>query len=133
MLEEFLAHMRARGWAIQMNEVPGPGLPEAVRKRYPSLPETWLEFTGAVKSLVSGCEQTWFLCAGDYAPQKDGAFRWNEWELLSLEAAGDDPAQRRETVRFWDEHLPVLLSVKGGYSYYAISMRDGSVVHGFEP
>ncbi len=32
-----------------------------------------------------------------------------------------------------DEHLPIFLSLEGGYAYYAISMKDGSVVHGTEP
>ena len=29
--------------------------------------------------------------------------------------------------------LPIFLSVKDGYSYYATSMRDGSIVWGTEP
>lgn len=133
MLKKFLSHLRSNGWTVQMNETPGPALPELIKSRYPNLPESWLDFTAAIKSLVSGDEQAWFLCAADYGPQADGAFRWDELERLSLEAADDDPEWRREIIRFWDGHLPILLSVRDGYSYYAVSIRDGLVVHGSEP
>ena len=131
MITKFLTYMRAAGWQVKPNE--GRGLPEIIKKRYPNCPQGWLDFIAAAGELTSGDEQIWFLCAKDYMPQKHGAFPWNEWERLSLEAAGDDPAWRREILQFWDGHLPIILSVKGGYSYYAIAMEDGSVVHGCEP
>ena len=56
-----------------------------------------------------------------------------EWELLSLEAAGDDAGWKEEIRQFWDRHLPFFLSLDGGYAYYAFSMEDGSVVYGAEP
>ena len=65
--------------------------------------------------------------------QTDSAFRWNEWELLSLEAAGDDAAWRAEILAFWDAHLPIVLSVAEGYAYYALSLPDGAVIQGSEP
>ena len=34
---------------------------------------------------------------------------------------------------FWTEHLPIFMSLSDGYAYYAISMKDGSVVYGREP
>lgn len=131
MITKFLTHMRTAGWRVEPNK--DRGLPEPVKSRYCNCPRSWRDFIAAAGSLTSGDEQTWFLCADDYSPQGDSAFRWNEWELLSLETAGDDPAWRQEIIRFWDKHLPILLSVKGGYSYYAISMEDGSIVCGREP
>ena len=68
-----------------------------------------------------------------YAPQTDRAFQWNEWELISLEAAEGDSVWTDDIIGFWNGHLPIFASVNGGYSYYAISMEDGSIVHGFEP
>ena len=61
------------------------------------------------------------------------AWQWNEWELLSLEAAGNDAAWKDEIRKFWDGHLPVFLSLESGYAYYAISIKEGSIVYGSEP
>ena len=65
--------------------------------------------------------------------QGDKAWQWNEWELLSLEAAGNDAAWKDEIRKFWDGHLPVFLSLESGYAYYAISIKEGSIVYGSEP
>ena len=53
--------------------------------------------------------------------------------MLSLESAEGDQAWTDEITAFWDRHLPIVLSLENGYSYYAISMEDGSVVYGSEP
>jgi hypothetical protein len=34
---------------------------------------------------------------------------------------------------FWDTHIPFIISVHNGYEYYAVSIKDGSVVHGYGP
>ncbi len=54
--------------------------------------ESWVEFVSTVKSMIQGDEEAWFLCSEDYDVQGDEAWQWNEWELLSLETAGNDAA-----------------------------------------
>ena len=54
-------------------------------------------------------------------------------EMLGLEAAENDAAWKDEIKKFWDRHLPVFLSLEGGYAYYAISIKEGSIVYGSEP
>lgn len=93
----------------------------------------WLTLLDGVESAVNPEETAWLLCAGDYAAQGDGAFRWDEWERLSLESAAGDPAWEAEIRRFWDRRLPITLSVGDGYAYYALSTEDGAVVYGREP
>ena len=78
-------------------------------------------------------KRAWFLCSEDYDMQGDKAWQWNEWELLSLKAAENDAAWKDEIRKFWDGHLPVFLSLEGGYAYYAISIKEGSIVYGSEP
>ena len=131
MLELFLTYLQAHGWTLQRS--PTPGFPEPLARRYPRCPEDWLALLASVRSLVREDGGAWFLCGPDYVGQTDSAFRWNEWELLSLEAAGDDAAWRAEIRSFWDAHLPIVLSVAEGYAYYALSLADGSVVQGSEP
>ena len=117
MDERFFECLQSRGWKIERYEGAAPGVPETLRKRYPAS-ERWLAWIGGVKSAVNG----------------GAAFRWNEWELLSLASADGDPAWEAEIRRFWDAHLPIIMSVADGrYSYYALSAADGAVVSGGEP
>ena len=54
-------------------------------------------------------------------------------EVLSLKCAEGDAEWTNKITDFWNNHLPIFLSVKDGYAYYAISMKDGSIVQGTEP
>ena len=132
MIEKFLMYMEECGWKIEMKEK-REDLPETVKSRYKHVPEIWSELITTVQSMISSDETTWFLCKDDYDPQKDKAFQWNEWELLSLEGIENDAEWESEIKEFWNQHLPMILSVKDGYSYYAISMENGSIVKGSEP
>ena len=132
-MREFLAYMEKQGWTVEMNEEQEFCLPEPMKSRYAGYPESWVRFVSIVKSMVRKDERAWFLCAEDYDMQGDKAWQWNEWELLSLEAAENDTAWKDEIRKFWNGHLPIFLSLENGYAYYAISMKDGSIVYGAEP
>lgn len=130
---DFLAYMREHEWNVEVNEKQICCLPEPMKSRYNGYPESWLRFISIVKSMVRKDERVWFLCAEDYDIQGEKAWQWNEWELLSLDAAGVDAAWKAEIEKFWNGHLPIVMSLEDGYAYYAINMKDGSVVHGSEP
>ena len=130
MFDFFLNHLRTLGWQVERLDRP-VSLPEAVTVR--ALPPVFLDWLHTVRRVVRSDETAWFLCAEDYAGHTGTAFRWNEWELLSLESAGGDAAWRREIRGFWERHFPILLSVDGTYAYYAIDLEDGSIVCGEEP
>ncbi len=133
MINTFMAYMKEHGWNIEVNEMQNVSLPEAITSRYTNIPKQWLEFAKNIKQMISADETMWFLCSEDFNMQEIGAFQWNEWELISLESAKGDTEWENEIKKFWDNHLPIVMSVKGGYSYYAISIKDGSVIHGAEP
>lgn len=82
--------------------------------------------------MISGDATCWLLTSKDYAGEGDSAFAWNEWELQSLEGAGSDESWAEEIRAFWDRHLPVGLSLDGGYGFHAIR-DDGVIVWGNEP
>ena len=132
-MNPFFAFMRSCGWNVEKNEHATYHMPDFFKTRYKNTPQSWLEFAGSVKCIVTHDESAWFLCAADFAPQADSAFQWNEWELISLGAAEDDANLQANLAAFWNTHLPVFMSVKGVYSYYAISMENGSIVYGSEP
>lgn len=133
MINKFLSYMKGQNWTVEVNKEPKFDLPRPVKRRYASYPESWVEFVSAVKSMVRGDEKAWFLCAEDYNMQGDRAWQWNEWELISLKCAEDDLIWKDEITKFWDKHLPIFLSLESGYAYYAISVKDGSIVYGSEP
>ena len=43
---------------------------------------------------------------------------------MSLDAEGD--SWIAEIKSFWNDHLPICLSLKDGYSYYALCLKDGN-------
>ena len=133
MIDKFINCMKNRGWTVEMNEEQRFCLPEPMKSRYTDYPKSWVEFVSTVKSMIREDERAWFLCTEDYDVQGDKAWQWNEWELLSLEAAGNDASWKDEIGKFWDGHLPVFLSLKSGYAYYAVSIEEGSIVYGSEP
>lgn len=129
------AALRRQGWTVSGEDAAPRQLPLCVSGRYHNPPAEWMEFLNCVRSCVSPGETTWFLCLDDFERQDEVSFRWNEWELISLQAAIDDQdTEWQSSIKaFWDNHLPICLSVKGGYGYYAIRLSDGVVVHGTEP
>ena len=62
----------------------------AIRDRYNNIPEEFIDFLTMFKSITSADETTWFLCNDDYTDDSEDAFRWNEFEIMSIEAEGDD-------------------------------------------
>ena len=63
-------------------------------------------------------------------------FRWNEYELMALEAAAGDPDRQSEVRAFWNGHLPIMMAVHSDYDYLAVRLAQpnfGSIVHGFAP
>ncbi|MFO0968688.1 MAG: hypothetical protein U0793_24285 [Gemmataceae bacterium] len=111
-------------------------MPSAVSARHPKLPAAFSKFVGGLTSCLNHGETAWFLCEADYSGTSGAAFVWDEWERLSLDAAGDDPRFAAKVRSFWDAHLPFLLSVRDGYAYFAIRTAAdgfGRVVAGREP
>lgn len=133
-LDEYLALLTSKGWKI--TRASGVvELNEEFRRRYPRIPEQYQTFLAKVASCVNKDETVWFLCATDYNGTSDAGFAWNEFEKIDLEGAGDDTEWRDETVAFWDNHLPFLLSVAGEYAHRSFRVTGetfGSVVDGYE-
>ncbi len=124
-----------KGWITEKKDTPNFDLHKSIVNRYGSFPADWTEFISNIDSLVNEAETVWFLCSKDYKEQDEGSFRWNEWELISQQAAFDnrDKQWQDSIYHFWDAHLPIVLSVGNGYEYYAIRLLDGFIVYGYEP
>ena len=129
-----LLHALARrGWTVRRSAVPRPLLPAAVASRYSDLPPSLTAFLAGLDLCRSPDDTAWFLTADDYARVEGPGFRWNELELMALEACEDDADAQREIAAFWDRHFPFLLAVHSDYDYLAVRIADGAIVHGFAP
>ncbi len=132
---EFINWAKENNWnLIEKNEI-SLKLKDDVALRYKSISSEYIELLKRVKQLISPSEKTWFLCEDEYNGNSDIAFKWNEFELLSLEVVEDDDEWKSEIISWWDEKLPIVMSVDGGYSFYAIDLSNnkGTIVKGYEP
>lgn len=107
--------------------------PEQILKRYVNLPDAFKTFYAQLNLCSNAGDTCWFLSEEDFLKNEDGAFSWNSFEQMSLEAAEGDKDLENKVKLFWNAHLPIMMSVDGCYEYYAIALNDGSVVHGSEP
>ncbi|MBQ8967576.1 SMI1/KNR4 family protein [Ruminococcus sp.] len=128
MLDRFIKWAEANGWNI-VTDSEKIELPEEIRKRY-AVPDKWYSFICRLRICENSSQDKWFLTPLDFADGgNDESFRWNEFELMSLEWTDNDSSVRK----FWDRHMPIVMSVAGGYSYYAIDTENGRIVTGCEP
>lgn len=132
---EFIKWTKENNWDVTEKIEYSLMLEAEVSSRYKEIPNEYLEFLTMIKQLISPNEKTWFICENEYNNKSDIAFRWNEFEELSLEAADDDDEWKMEITSWWDKHLPIVMSVDEGYLFYAIDLDidKGSIVKGYEP
>ena len=104
-----------------------------VCNRYPLIPSVLSDFLLSYESAISKDEKSWFLSAKDFLGEAGLAFPFDEFEKMSLEASQKDQAWTNEIVSFWDVHVPVYMSVRGGYDYIAYNLERNEFVSGFEP
>lgn len=107
-------------------------LPEFVANRYPWIFSDAKEFIAEVDTLVSPDEKMWILTGKDFRNESKSAFSWNEFEIQSLQAAGEDQSEIDTVKSFWDKHFPIAISVEDGYVYYALC-ENGTIVTGRGP
>lgn len=135
-LTNFLALLENKGWKVTLKSDDDLVLIEPFVSRYPHIPKDYTLFLRRVESCINRDESIWFLCASDYNETNDLAYRWNAFEIISLEAAEGDEQLISEATDFWDHHFPIVMSVGGDYSYIGlrVSANDfGAVVEGYTP
>jgi hypothetical protein len=131
-INDFINWAKENGWKITLNKNNEKKLPQNITERY-IIPDEYKKFLRNVELCTNANENVWFLCTEDYFPKSEGTFRWNEFELISLEAANDDTELINEIKNYWDKHFPIIMSVEGDYEYYAINVGDEKIVYGYEP
>jgi hypothetical protein len=133
MLSEFILWLKSNNWTvIEYDQRIGENLVNQIFPTSFSDSDYFTEFVCRVKRCVNESGTVWFNCYDEFSENSDIAFKWNEFELLSLESSEDDELLKQTIYKFWRCNLPIIMSVKNGYEYYAIR-NDGMVVSGVEP
>ncbi len=102
----------------------------AVLGRYALGPEAqvWSWIT-SFDRLIAQDERQWFLSHRDFTnADPESAFRWDEFEQMSLDAAGEDQAWRDAIGRFWRQHLPLYVDVRSGYRTLLARIEQGECI-----
>ena len=135
MLNMFDDWLKQNNWNIKYNCKKEIALNPAFTNRYQVIDNEYMEFLKKYKAVMSKDDKVWFLCCDVYNDVADLAFKWNEYEILSLEAADDDDEWKSEIEQWWNGKMPIIMSVRDNYSFYAIDLNDkvGSIVRGEEP
>lgn len=120
------------GWTVE-RLAHRQALPDNVIKRYASIPGDYLELIESVGLVTSPGDTAWLITSCIFSGASSRAYAWNEWESQSLEAAGSDDALKVSIKSFWDIHLPIIMSVKSGYAYFALNLETLQIVQGEEP
>jgi len=112
-------------------------LSQTIIDRYPNLPKDYLDFLADLDYAETKDEKSWFNTIGDFNGTTDSGFRWNEFELMVLEDYTDETdANAKIIIDFWNNHIPILMSCKNYYCYFAICLAPanyGKIVYGNEP
>lgn len=120
------------GWDVRLLSRKKP-CPKDVVLRYAWLPKDVRSLLEEAEAIDSPDDKAWFNTSTSLAGESGAAFLWNQWELDSLAAAVDTFPKLQPGIReFWDQHFPVMMSVKSGYAYFAIQKTDLAIVQGEE-
>ncbi len=123
------------GFKVQKNSMDFK-ISQTLLKRYVNLPEEYLTFLKSFERVTNTSDTVWFISNDDFNESTKNDFKWNEFELMSLEWSEDDDEELISIRKFWKNHIPILISVKDVYQFWAISLTDdsyGEIVHGQEP
>ena len=83
-----------------------------LQNRYSELPADYQEFLQRFQTITNESDNVWFNSIEDFNGESDSGFRWNEFELMGLEALADDKESCDMIRLFWDSHIPILRNPK---------------------
>ena len=132
-MSSFLEGLSALSWQV-CPAIAGGEVPAGFASRYGQLPIELTSFISSFSLCANPSDDAWFVSMMDLA--RDTPFRLNEYELMSLAAAGSDTDWHAAIHDFWRCHFPLFLSVNGSYHYFAYCLEgpaQGQIVHGAEP
>lgn len=136
LINTFLQWAVSNNWNVSKN-TESIKLPHVIQNRYYKIKELtlFMTFINIVSNCSSPDDCSWFLCLSDYDKENlENEFAWNEFEKISIESASD-AEEKAKISNWWNRHIPIFISVKEEYSFFAIDLTNnlGHIVQGFEP
>lgn len=132
-MSSFLESLSVLSWQVSPPP-PDAEVPADLISRYGQLPAELKTFLSSFSLCVCPSDKAWFVSTADLINNQP--FRFNAFELMSLEAAGSDVDWCAAIRSFWQSHFPLFLSVNDSYQYFAYCLEGplrGQVVYGSEP
>jgi hypothetical protein len=134
-ITHFLEFLQERHWVIEEENSPLPINDPKFLRRFGEVPEVY-ETIFNLKSCIASDYKSWFLTSKDYNRVSEDPFAWDFIEELTLENCPlpEDIKFYTLALAFWEETLPILLCVQGGYEYLAIKtsgQNKGAIVYGY--
>ncbi len=120
------------GWKIIVKKNENLNLSSKLLQRY-DIPFEYEVFLKNIETCVNKDDTLWFFCADDYNETSEEAFKWFDFEKISIEAAENNTVLSNKIKNYWSDHLPIIFKVKDRYEYYAINIRTKEIVYGCEP
>lgn len=130
-INEYFAGLKRNGWLVTLtNNVYDEGdFPEIFKK----CPNIVKDFICRMDECANKSDDVWWLTPKIYlGVDEEAAFKWNEFEAMSLESTDDQPL----VVEYWRNVMPIMQSVKDGYSYIGIVIDGadaGTIIMAREP
>ncbi len=132
-MRSFLESLSVLSWQVSP-PLPDAEVPADLICRYGQLPAELAAFFLSFSLCACPSDKAWFVSTTDLLSNQP--FRFNAYELMSLEAAGSDADWCAAIRSFWQSHFPLFLSVSGSYQHFAYCLEGpgrGQVVYGSEP
>lgn len=127
--------LRNRGFIVQ-ERTKANKLSSAFLQRYNNLPTDYMRFLEEFQLVTNKEDNAWFISIEDFNGASDSEIRWNEFEMMSLEALEGEEEACNEIRNFWNTHIPIAMAVEGEYQYLCIDLSPenyGKIYYGLEP
>ena len=72
-----------------------------LQNRYSELPADYQEFLQRFQTITNESDNVWFNSIEDFNGESDSGFRWNEFELMGLEALADTIVYIDDLMRYY--------------------------------
>lgn len=135
IVNELVYSLTEADWQVETvsnaGAVRDSSLPDALRSWKNPRTRGFFDFLTSVRYAFSSDSSAWLLSLADYTACGGKTSAWDEFRRISLGSAKND-FERQRIERFWNDHLPICMSVGGCYTHFSLC-RDGSVVTGIEP
>lgn len=130
-IKNYFTGLKRSGWLVTLtNDTYNEDEFPDIFKKCPNIVK---DFIYCMDECANKSDDVWWLTPKVYlGVDEEAAFKWNEFETMSLESTDDQSL----VVEYWRNVMPIMQSVKDGYSYIGIVIDGadaGAIIMAREP